>query len=162
MALRKSIDSNYGVPATYWHILRTDVNWKTLRASIEVVGYVNEEARRNNKDQVLSKIVNIDISGITFIPMQNLFELASIVYGFVKLQIPEFSDAEDILEEGQTIVDILPYLPKPEEHIPDPEPPPTPYPPPYPGWPGEYIEPEMPEVIDEFPPEEPIEPDENI
>jgi hypothetical protein len=162
MALRKSIDSNYGVPATYWHILRTDVNWKTLRASIEVVGYVSQEARRTNKEQVLSKIVNIDISGMVFIPMQNLFELASIVYGFVKLQIPEFADAEDILEEGQTIVDILPYLPQPEEYIPDPEPPPTPYPPPYPGYPGEYIEPEIPEAIDDVPQEEPVEPDENI
>ena len=160
MALRKSIDSNFGVAATYWHILRTDVNWKTLRANLEVVGYVNEEARRTNKEQVLSKVVNIDISGMAFIPMNSLFELASIVYGFVKLQIPEFADAEDILEDGQEMVDILPYLPKPEAYIPHPEPPPVPYPPPWPGFPDEYVPPETPQPPEEI--YEEIPEDENI
>ena len=124
MALIKSEDTNYGVSATYWHVFTTNVQWKTMRANIVLVGYVDENARRNGKDYVATKSFNVDILPFAMVPIQNMLELGSLVYGIVKYYISEFKDAEDKLEEGQIAIDVSIYLPKEEIYVP-PEPDPN-------------------------------------
>ncbi len=120
MALIKSEETNYGVTATYWHVFSTDVQWKAMRANITLVGYVDENARRNGKDAVATKSFNVNIMPFAMVPIQNMLELGSLVYGIVKYYINEFQDAEDKLEEGQTVLDISMYLPKKEGYNPAP------------------------------------------
>lgn len=117
MALIKAQSTNFGVDATYWHILSSNIFWKTMRAEVTVVGYVDENARRDGKDFVATKSFNIDILPFAAVPVTGLMEMGSMVYGIVKYKIPEFQDAEDKLEEGQTNFDITQYLPVEETPV---------------------------------------------
>jgi hypothetical protein len=47
MALLIPLNSNYGVSATYWRILRMADNFDTPETIVDVVGYASEAARLN-------------------------------------------------------------------------------------------------------------------
>jgi hypothetical protein len=49
MALLKSVETNYGVNASYWKISRTNINWYDGVLSLELWGFFDEAARRANK-----------------------------------------------------------------------------------------------------------------
>ena len=115
MALSKTESSNYGVDATYWNVSETNIFWKTMRCEIIMAGYVDEATRRAGKDYIISKSLNIDFSIFAALPITSALDIVSAVYGLVKYMVPDFSDAVDLVSEGQKKFDVRPYLPKAKE-----------------------------------------------
>lgn len=46
MALSKAIPTDFGIDATYWHILALQVNRADRNAAVTLAGYLDESARR--------------------------------------------------------------------------------------------------------------------
>lgn len=111
MGLLKDIETKYGVDANYWHIAEINIFWKTMRANVILDGYPDYQSRINLKQILARKEFNIDISDLTQIPVKNVLEIASSIYQLVKYYVQDFEYAENVIEEGQEIIDISPYLP---------------------------------------------------
>lgn len=103
MGLLKSIETNFGINASYWHIIETHVFWKTMRAEVILAGYLDETSRREGKDYLTTKSFNIDITPFSNTPINSVLQIASIVYTIVKTQMADFNDAENVIENGQSI-----------------------------------------------------------
>ena len=61
MALQKTMytSDNTGVAATYWRICDIDADWITKHGSIEIMGYINEQAFNDGKNPVITKVYEI-------------------------------------------------------------------------------------------------------
>lgn len=89
MALIKSIDTQYGIPAEYWKITRVDEYFAEHRISVIFSAYVNKEAREAGKSP-LAQGANLEIAGDQYIPdatRQQIYEIAKL--------LPEFEGAQD-------------------------------------------------------------------
>lgn len=106
MGLLKSVETNFGINASYWHIIETHVFWKTMRAEVILAGYFDEKSRRDGKDYLSTKKFNIDITPFADTKIDNVLQIASIVYTIVKSQMPEFFDSENVIEDGQSIASL--------------------------------------------------------
>lgn len=60
MAIFKEWESQIGVTINYWKIDNVTVNLKHNNTSIQVVGYFNEDKRRDEKDWVATININAD------------------------------------------------------------------------------------------------------
>jgi NADPH-dependent curcumin reductase CurA len=49
MALQKSIDTQFGIPATYWKVVKTDFDYLNKSGTIILCGYISEQARQEQK-----------------------------------------------------------------------------------------------------------------
>ena len=88
MALLKSIQTNYGIDATYWNIFSFNEDFKNKINEIVVVGYVSQEARLAGSDPVNWK--NITWVENDYIPDATRAEV------YAKLKTTEFTDAQDV------------------------------------------------------------------
>ena len=55
MALSKSIDTDSGVAAVYWRIVRVDVDLKVRTIWFVIDGYVSHQAREAGREPVMQK-----------------------------------------------------------------------------------------------------------
>lgn len=108
MALRKASPTTFGVDGEYWRIAQTNIDWTTMKVHVEVLQYVDEKARREFRSPTGSICVDIDLTGLVNMkmPIESIMDVGSIVYTVLKSSHPFFVDAEDIIDAGQTKVEV--------------------------------------------------------
>ena len=52
MAIIKSIDTQYGVVASYWKVSTLNVDWHNKRCELVMAGYADEQAREDGKNPI--------------------------------------------------------------------------------------------------------------
>jgi DUF971 family protein len=91
MALQKDIQTQYGVTANYLRVAGTNFNWAEKQAHIDVVVYINQQARLENKQPIGNFSVDFKESDFDFT------ENKVIEQSYLKIKtLPEFSDATDV------------------------------------------------------------------
>jgi hypothetical protein len=88
MALEKSIDTDYGIPATYWNIGAIQEDFKGYGTEITFYGYASKEAREAGKQPLSAG--KLQLSGNEYIAGADRKQL----YAIIK-QKPEFEGAVD-------------------------------------------------------------------
>lgn len=108
MALRKSVDTDFGVAGEYWRVSQTNVDWTTMMAHVVLLQYVDETARRAGKSPIGSVSLDIDLTNLMTmqIPLTSIMDVGSIVYALVKMGSGLLADAEDLIDEGQVVVEL--------------------------------------------------------
>ena len=121
MAIKKKIISRAGFEMGYWKI----TDWRPVMAhnlfEITLTPYVSSQTRADGLEPVHEEIRKIrvydDINKIhpdkstfdytnSFSPQaleNSNMSIYELMYKYIKENVPEFQDYEDILEEGQTI-----------------------------------------------------------
>jgi hypothetical protein len=88
MALIKSIDTDYGIPVTYWNIGAVQEDFKGKSTEVIFYGYATKEAREAGKQQLSAG--KVQISGDEYVAGAD----RQALYAIIKLR-PEFEGAED-------------------------------------------------------------------
>ena len=88
MALIKAIDTDYGIPASYWNIGAVQEDFKGKGTEVTFYGYASKEARDAGKQPLSAGKVQID--GDEYIAGAD----RQALYAIIKLK-PEFEGAED-------------------------------------------------------------------
>jgi hypothetical protein len=88
MALIKSIDTDFGIPATYWNIGAVQEDFKGRGTEITFYGYANEQARTDGKQPLSAG--KVQIAGEDYIAGAD----RAALYEIIK-QRPEFEGAQD-------------------------------------------------------------------
>jgi len=108
MALRKIAPTTFGMDGEYWRIAQTNVDWTTMMVHVEVLQYVDEKARRSSMSPAGSVCVDIDLNALLGLkmPIESVMDIGSVVYAVLKTYYPFFSDAEDVIDAGQSKVEL--------------------------------------------------------
>jgi len=88
MALLKSIDTDYGIPAIYWNIGAVQEDFKGQGTEVTFYGYASKEAREAGKQPLSAG--KVQISGNEYVAGADREQL----YAIIK-QKPEFESAVD-------------------------------------------------------------------
>jgi hypothetical protein len=88
MALIKSIDTDYGIPATYWNIGAVQEDFKGKGTEVTFYGYATKEAREAGKQPLSAG--KVAIGGDEYVAGAD----RQALYAIIKLR-PEFVDSED-------------------------------------------------------------------
>jgi hypothetical protein len=88
MALLKSIDTDYGIPAIYWNIGAVQEDFKGQGTEVTFYGYASKEARDAGKQPLSAG--KLQLSGNEYVAGANREQL----YAIIK-QKPEFEGAVD-------------------------------------------------------------------
>lgn len=88
MALLKSIETDFGLPATYWNIGAVQEDFKGKGTEVTFYGYASKEARDDGKQPLSAG--KVQISGNEYVAGANREQLYSIIK-----QKLEFAGAED-------------------------------------------------------------------
>jgi hypothetical protein len=88
MALIKSIDTDYGIPASYWNIGAVQEDFKGQGTEVTFYGYASKEARDAGKQPLSAS--KVAISGAEYVAGADRAALYSIIK-----QKPEFEGAVD-------------------------------------------------------------------
>jgi len=89
MAIIKLIDTEFGIPASYWNIGTVQEDFKAQGTEITFYGYANQEARLSGKQPLSSG--KMQISGNEYVAGAD----RATLYAIIK-QRPEFQDAINI------------------------------------------------------------------
>jgi len=89
MALIKSIDTDFGIPATYWNIGAVQEDFKGKGTEVTFYGYASQAAREEGKQPLSAG--KVQIAGDEYVAGAP----RSALYSIIK-QKPEFEGAEDI------------------------------------------------------------------
>lgn len=99
MALNQIIQHETGAYSSYWRITNVSLDYKNAIAEITILGYVNEEARQNDRsplDQRKNTVSNIDF--LTYFSVPELDTNTNPVkqaYLYTKIT-PEFVGSVDV------------------------------------------------------------------
>ena len=88
MALIKSIDTDFGIPATYWNIGAVQEDFKGKGTEVTFYGYANEQARLDGKQPLSAG--KVQIAGDEYVAGAD----RAALYAIIK-QRPEFEGAVD-------------------------------------------------------------------
>jgi len=88
MALIKSIDTDYGIPAQYWNIGAVQEDFKGKSTEVTFYGYASKEARDADKQPLSAG--KVQIAGDEYVAGADRAALYSIIK-----QKPEFDGAQD-------------------------------------------------------------------
>jgi rubrerythrin len=88
MALAKSIDTEYGIPATYWNIGAVQEDFKGKGTEVTFYGYASKEAREEGKQPLSAG--KVQIAGEEYVAGAD----RATLYATIK-QKPEFEGATD-------------------------------------------------------------------
>lgn len=89
MALSKSIDTDFGVPATYWNIGAVQEDFKGKGTEVTFYGYADKESRDGGKQPLSAG--KVQIAGDDYVAGAD----RQALYAIIK-QRPEFDGATDI------------------------------------------------------------------
>ena len=89
MALLKSIQTDYGIPAHYWNIGAVQEDFKGQGTEVTFYGYASKEARDGGAQPLSAG--KVQISGSEYVAGADRAQL----YAIIK-QKPEFEGAEDV------------------------------------------------------------------
>lgn len=88
MALIKSIDTDFGIPASYWNIGAVQEDFKGKGTEVTFYGYANEQARLDGKQPLSAG--KVQIAGDEYVAGAD----RAALYAIIK-QRPEFEGAQD-------------------------------------------------------------------
>jgi len=88
MGLLKSIDTDYGIPATYWNIGAVQEDFKGRGTEVTFYGYASQEAKESGKQPLSAG--KVQISGEEYVAGADRAQL----YAIIK-QKPEFEGASN-------------------------------------------------------------------
>jgi len=88
MALIKEIDTDYGIPATYWNIGAVQEDFKGMGTEVTFYGYASKEAREAGKQPLSAG--KVQIAGEEYVAGAD----RAALYAIIK-QKPEFAGAQD-------------------------------------------------------------------
>ena len=88
MALLKSVDTEFGIPATYWNIGAVHEDFKGKGTEVTFYGYANQQARDDGKQPLSAG--KVQLTGDEYIAGAD----RQALYEIIK-QKPEFVGAED-------------------------------------------------------------------
>lgn len=88
MALLKSVDTDFGIPATYWNIGAVQEDFKGKGTEVTFYGYANKQARDDGKQPLSAG--KVQIGGDEYVAGAD----RQALYEIIK-QKPEFEGAED-------------------------------------------------------------------
>ena len=88
MALLKSIDTDYGIPAEYWNIGAVQEDFKGKGTEVTFYGYASKQARDAGKQPLSAG--KVQIAGNDYVVGAD----RSALYAIIK-QKPEFEGAKD-------------------------------------------------------------------
>jgi hypothetical protein len=88
MALIKSINTDFGIPATYWNIGAVQEDFKGRGTEVTFYGYASEQARQEGKQPLSAG--KVQIAGEDYIAGAD----RAVLYGIIK-QRPEFDGSID-------------------------------------------------------------------
>ena len=88
MALIKSIDTDFGIPASYWNIGAVQEDFKGKGTEVTFYGYANEQARLDGKQPLSAG--KVQIAGDEYVAGAD----RAALYAIIK-QRPEFEGATD-------------------------------------------------------------------
>jgi len=88
MALIKSIDTDFGIPATYWNIGAVQEDFKGKGTEVTFYGYANKQAREDGKQPLSAG--KVQLSGEEYVVGAD----RAALYAVIK-QRPEFDGATD-------------------------------------------------------------------
>lgn len=108
MALQKQKDTQFGIKANYWKIVKTNIDWHNKKANIIMVGFENKASRQAN-NAPLSQ-TNFEYEGTVeigdkvlvpfpFLPEDNIVAKS---YELIK-QTKDFAGALDVFENSELI-----------------------------------------------------------
>ena len=89
MALLKSIDTEFGIPAQYWNIGAVQEDFKGQGTEVTFYGYASQEARFTGKQPLSAG--KFQIAGSDYVAGAD----RAALYLIIK-QKPEFSGAQDV------------------------------------------------------------------
>ena len=89
MALQKTIETDLGVPATYWHIGAVAEDFKGRGTEVTLYGYASRQARQAGMQPLSAG--KIQFSGEDYVPGADRAELYDLI-----AKRPEFEGAESI------------------------------------------------------------------
>jgi len=89
MGLKKDIETNFGIPASYWNIGEEHKDYREMNNRVVLYGYASEFARREgavpiSSSQVLIKDANFNPDATR----ENL-------YNYIKANVEQFANALD-------------------------------------------------------------------
>lgn len=93
MALKKQIQTSYGVPAEYHKIIGTSIDWLKQTAIITVGVFVDETARREGVRPIERRAYQAEP-----FPFDKTTPERVTAYEYLKA-LPKYEGAEDILED---------------------------------------------------------------
>lgn len=88
MALNKSIDTDFGIPATYWNIGAVAEDFKGQGTEVTFYGYASEAAKQAGKQPLSAG--KMQISGDEYVVGAD----RAMLYAILKVK-PEFDGAKD-------------------------------------------------------------------
>ena len=88
MALLKSIPTEFGIDAQYWHIGAVQEDFKGQGTEVTFYGYASQEARQDGKQPLSAG--KVQISGEEYVAGAD----RAALYAIIK-QKPEFAGAQD-------------------------------------------------------------------
>jgi hypothetical protein len=88
MALIKAIDTDYGIPASYWNIGAVQEDFKGKGTEVTFYGYASKDARQAGKQPLSAG--KVQIGGDEYVAGAD----RQALYAIIKLK-PEFEGAED-------------------------------------------------------------------
>ena len=91
MALLKEVMTSYGVNATYWKVIITQINWEKSIAIFKLAGWISEEASSLYEP---IQINTIEFSGVDFI-FTSESDILVQAYNSIKTKA-EWIDALDV------------------------------------------------------------------
>lgn len=89
MALLKSIDTDFGIAATYWNIGAVAEDFKGRGTEVTFYGYASQEAREAGKQPLSAG--KVQITGADYVAGAD----RAVLYATIK-QRPEFAGALDV------------------------------------------------------------------
>jgi hypothetical protein len=88
MALIKTVETDFGIPATYWHIGAVQEDFKGQGTEVTFYGYASKDARDAGKQPLSAG--KVQIAGDEYVAGAD----RAALYAIIK-QKPEFEGAED-------------------------------------------------------------------
>lgn len=88
MALIKSVDTDFGIPATYWNIGAVQEDFKGKGTEVTFYGYASKEAREAGKQPLSAG--KVQIAGADYVAGAD----RAALYAIIKLRA-EFEGAKD-------------------------------------------------------------------
>ncbi len=88
MALCKTIDTDFGTPATYWNIGAYQEDYKGKGAQVTLYGYVNKAAREGGKQPLAA--AKVDLTGDLYTSDATRDSLYSVLKA-----MPEWAGSDD-------------------------------------------------------------------
>jgi hypothetical protein len=92
MALQKTIQTKFKIPATYWRIIKITEDFSNYRSKVYLGGYIDQDNRRLNAEPLEVKLFIFNEMDV----------IRPEAYDLIK-GTSEFYDAIDILEEETDI-----------------------------------------------------------